>query len=526
MKSTTRTVKPSLEQALKDSEMRYRRLFEAAQDGILILDADSGVIQDVNPYLINLMGYSRQEFLDKKLWEVGAFKDIEASKNAFEGLQRNEYIRYDNLELKTRNGRLIQVEFVSNVYLMGDKKVIQCNIRDITTRKHVEKALGKSEVFNRNLVEASPIGILFLDQEDRITYENSAMRRTLGLPEGIKSPVIGQKIYELASIKAALPAPLYQQLLTGETVTGEIIHYHSLMGPEVDLEVYSAPLNDANRQREGTILLALDLTARKLAAAALRESEERLRLTLEAVDDGVWDWDITTGNKIFSPRYYTLLGYEPYEFPQNYAAWKSLVHPDDIDLAEREINKNIESGEIYAIEIRMRTKSGGWRWTLGRGKVVERDAEGHVTRIVGTQSDISRRKQVENDLATERSLLLTLLDNNPDNIYFKDASSRFIRINRAQAINLGLSEPVQAIGKTDFDFFAEETARPAFEDEQAILRSGQPLVSKEKKETFRDGRVKWASSTKMPLCDQAGQIIGTFGMSRDITERRRVEEAI
>jgi PAS domain S-box-containing protein len=421
---------------------------------------------------------------------------------------------------------LIEIEFVSSVYQVGDSKVIQCNIRDITTRKHVEIALDKSEAFNRNLVEASPVGILFLDQDDRITYENPAMRRTMGVPEGIKSPVIGQKFYELASIKAALPAPIYQHMLSGATVTGEIIHYHSLLGPEVDLEVYSAPLNDVNGQREGTIILALDITERRLAAAALRESEERLHLTLEAVNDGVWDWDITTGNTIFSPRYYTLLGYELYEFPQNYAAWKSLVHPDDIDLAEREINKNIESGESYAIEIRMRTKSGGWRWTLGRGKVIERDAEGRVTRIVGTQSDISRRKQVENDLAAERSLLLALLDNIPDKIYFKDASSRFIRINRAQAINLGLSEPAQAIGKTDFDFYTEEHARPAFEDEQAILRSGQPLVGKEEKETYPDGRVKWASSTKMPLYDQAGQIIGTFGISRDITERRRVEETI
>jgi len=99
MKSTTTKVKPSLEQALKDSEMRYRRLFEAAQDGILILDADSGVIQDVNPYLINLLGYSRAEFLDKKLWEVGAFKDIDESQIAFLALQENEYILYENLPL-------------------------------------------------------------------------------------------------------------------------------------------------------------------------------------------------------------------------------------------------------------------------------------------------------------------------------------------------------------------------------------------------------------------------------------------
>ena len=142
MKHTTVKVKePTLisipddtgvEQSLRNSELRYRRLFETAQDGILILNAETGTISDVNPYLIDMLGYSREEFVEKKLWEVGAFKDIEASRNSFLALQKEEFIRYENLPLKTKSGRLIQVEFVSNVYLVGDEKVIQCNIRDIS----------------------------------------------------------------------------------------------------------------------------------------------------------------------------------------------------------------------------------------------------------------------------------------------------------------------------------------------------------------------------------------------------------
>jgi PAS domain S-box-containing protein len=143
-------------QKLKDSELRYRRLFEAAQDGILILDASTGMIKDVNPYLIKMLGYSRTELVKKELWAVGAFKDIEASKEAFEALQTNEYIRYENLPLKAKDGRLIQVEFVSNVYLVGDEKVIQCNIRDITRHRQIEDAHLESDARFRRLVEHLP----------------------------------------------------------------------------------------------------------------------------------------------------------------------------------------------------------------------------------------------------------------------------------------------------------------------------------------------------------------------------------
>jgi diguanylate cyclase (GGDEF)-like protein/PAS domain S-box-containing protein len=136
-------------QKIKTSELRYRRLFEAAQDGILILDARTGAITDVNPFLIKMLGYSREEFVEKKLWEVGAFRNIKASQEAFEALQRNEYIRYEDLPLRAKNGKLVDVEFVSNVYLVDGEKVIQCNIRDITDRKQAQDALLKSQALLR-----------------------------------------------------------------------------------------------------------------------------------------------------------------------------------------------------------------------------------------------------------------------------------------------------------------------------------------------------------------------------------------
>jgi PAS domain S-box-containing protein len=120
------------------SETRYRRLFESAQDGILILDAETGNILDVNPFLIEMLGYSKDELIEKKIWEIGFFKDITANKEKFTELQNKEYVRYENLPLETNNGRKINVEFVSNVYLVNHSKVIQCNIRDITDRSRSE----------------------------------------------------------------------------------------------------------------------------------------------------------------------------------------------------------------------------------------------------------------------------------------------------------------------------------------------------------------------------------------------------
>jgi two-component system, cell cycle sensor histidine kinase and response regulator CckA len=132
-------VAPS-EAALRNSEIMYRRLFETAQDGILILNADTGLITNVNPFMVKLLGFSREEFLGKALWDIGLFSDIEASKEAFLELQAQQYIRYEDLPLKTKDGRAINVEFVSNVYLERGNRVIQCNVRDITKRKHAEQS--------------------------------------------------------------------------------------------------------------------------------------------------------------------------------------------------------------------------------------------------------------------------------------------------------------------------------------------------------------------------------------------------
>jgi PAS domain S-box-containing protein len=139
------TERKRAEEAQRTSEIRYRRLFETAKDGILILDAETGTIIDVNPFLIELLGFSHEQLMGEAIWEIGLFKDIASNKEKFMELHRQGYARYENLPLETADGRKIEVEFVSNVYTVDHKKVVQCNIRDITERKRAEKEIEEKQ---------------------------------------------------------------------------------------------------------------------------------------------------------------------------------------------------------------------------------------------------------------------------------------------------------------------------------------------------------------------------------------------
>lgn len=168
------------EKSLKESEVRYRRLFEAARDGILILEGGTGEILDANPYLLELLGYELDEIIGKILWELGPFNDNKIAVSAFSKLSREGYIRYEHLPLQSKHGYEVDVEFVSNVYIEEDREVIQCNIRNVSERKLLEKRLSNSEKKYRGLFDSMKEGVLFTDMERRILGANQAFLDEVG----------------------------------------------------------------------------------------------------------------------------------------------------------------------------------------------------------------------------------------------------------------------------------------------------------------------------------------------------------
>ena len=234
------------EEVLKVSEVRYRRLFETAKDGILILDADTGQITDANPFLQDLLGYSRAELLGKTLWEIGPFKNIAANRTAFRKLQRKGYIRYDNLPLETKGRKSRHVEFVSNVFLENGRKMIQYNIRDITERHRAVEVLADAsrelekrvEERTAELVTANMLMKRMLDEgkrkEEKIRKSRELLRDLLGRLQSLveeERTRISREIHDqlgqaLTALK--LDLSLIRKSLVSEGLAGQSAKVHEI----------------------------------------------------------------------------------------------------------------------------------------------------------------------------------------------------------------------------------------------------------------------------------------------------------
>ena len=248
--------------ALRASELSYRRLFEAAQDGILILDVGTGRITDVNPFLIKLLGFSRVEMLGKTVGELSPFKDIVTNQVMLERLQEHGYVRYENLPLETIDGRNIAVEFVCNVYQAGDKKVIQCNIRDITERKKAE--LQVNQELERRVIERTASLRDAINQMEQFSYIVSHdLRAPLRAMQGYSNALIEDFTSEMGDearsylhriadnatrlekmisdiltfTRVSRDSPLLSRVSLLKLVRDVIDHYPGLKSPQAEIEV-------------------------------------------------------------------------------------------------------------------------------------------------------------------------------------------------------------------------------------------------------------------------------------------------
>jgi two-component system, sensor histidine kinase and response regulator len=282
------------------------------------------------------------------------------------------------------------------------------------------------------------------------------------------------------------------------------------------------------------LITARDVREQREAHAQLQAKEAELRRVLASVTDCLWSAEIDdTGRwtyQFISPVVARITGRSPETFLRGgVAAWRDVVHPEDQAKWDQALAR-LRAGQPSQEEYRVVLPGGLLRWVRDRVTPTTAHPRGEGRegglRLDGVVTDLTERKVAEEALAQERRLLETLMNNLPDAIYFKDRESRFLAINVGLARRHGLANPSEAAGKSDFDYFTHEHAEQAFRDEQQVIVTGQPIVNMEEKETWLDGSVTWVSTTKMPLRDPQGRIVGTFGVSRDVTERKRAQQEL
>ncbi len=264
-----------VKQALVDSEGQYRRLFETAQDAILILDGETGEVIDANKFILDMLGYPRDYFVGKHLWELGFIRDKSMAQQAFSELKKKGYIRYEDLPLETKDGQSIDVEFISNSYCVREKKIIQCNIRNITDRKVIQDALQVSETRYRRLFETAQDGILIIDEETgKIIDANKFMLDMLGYPLDY---FVGKRLWEVGFIRdKSMAQQAYTELKTKGYIRYEDLPLETKDGRSMDVEFISNvyPVN-SHKIIQCDIR---DITARKQSEAALSLAVRKLNL--------------------------------------------------------------------------------------------------------------------------------------------------------------------------------------------------------------------------------------------------------
>jgi two-component system sensor histidine kinase/response regulator len=241
---------------------------------------------------------------------------------------------------------------------------------------------------------------------------------------------------------------------------------------------------------------------------------------------GAFDCDLAGGAMLWDARMHELFGVAPGSFSGAYDDFLSLVHFEDRPRLAMEMAAAFGKRTNFAVKFRVICPSFSAIRPLEMGFKVHSDTEGRPQRFNGVCWEVPEQLCPETALVPERYLLATMMDNLTDLIYFKDRESRFTAVNRLFLCRAGLKEQSEIIGKTDKDLYAEEHASAALADERKIIATGEPIVGIEEKETWPDGRETWVSTSKVPIRDASGNVIGTFGLSRDITERRLANEAL
>jgi PAS domain S-box-containing protein len=387
-------------EALRESEEKYRAIFEQAADSIVLVDAETGKFVDFNNKTCENLGYSREEF---ERLEIADIDVCESEQRVLQHAKKVVTEGADTFETKmrTKGGEIRDVLVSARGISLRGRRFISSVWRDVTERKQAEQALRESEEKFRNLAEQSP-NMIFINRGGRIAYANARCEEATGYTRDEFSSPDFDFLTVIAPESRDAIKENYRRHLKGEDVEPVEYALVTKTGDRID-----AILTTKLIQYEGENAIlgtVTDITEQRKAQEALKRSEERYALAQQAANVGSWDWNIPTGELTWSEQIEPMFGFGNGEFAGTYEAFLECVHPDDRQHVIDSVNACMETEQDYSIEHRIVWPDGSSRWLSEKGDVIH-DEAGNAIRMVGVVQDITERRTAEEQLLLGSSIL-------------------------------------------------------------------------------------------------------------------------
>jgi PAS domain S-box-containing protein len=502
------TERKRLEDLLTESEERFRRLFETASDGIVLLEKGEGKITHANPATEQMLGYTNRESIGNKLQDIGVSLDLDDFQTTMEDLNKSGIINYRNVTVETKSGQHIDTE----IYLVDRAKLVQCNIRDITERRRAEEALRESEELFRSSLEYAPDGVYMSDVKGTFLYGNRKCEAIIGYK---REELIGKNFLELnilpeKSLNKA--AQLLQANTEGKSTGPDEIELISKEGRIMPVEISTSVVQRAG---EGIVLAFVrDITDRKQAEERLFEKEQLLSESQRLGHIGSWFFDMN-GTLSWSEETYRLYGVSPDTFTPTVDSLLSLIHPDDQALMQAWIEACASGKKPGGLEFRIKRHDGTIRFIKGNGDALL-DVENRLIHMAGTSQDITERREAEDKIKKQSDAMESAIDG----IAILNKDEGYTYLNEAHARIFGYENAEELIGKSWRTLYdAEEIMR--FEAE-IIPKFGHTGYWQGEALGMKKDGSKFPQAISLTALDGGGLIC----IVRDITERKQAEEEL
>ncbi|MFO7535624.1 MAG: PAS domain S-box protein [Kiritimatiellia bacterium] len=513
--------------ALQESEARLRSLFQEAAIGMTMLSPEGQFIS-VNPAFCEFLGYTEKELMGKSLREITFLEDWQKTSVLMHQLLTGEgSVHRFEKRYRYKTGGLVWGETRAVLVRdgLGKPAYFVVQVVDITARKLAENALRESEARFRTLTERATDLVLILDGRGEMLYKSLNVEHILGFPEKV---ALGEKIADL--VHPDDRAELNRLMMEGVEQPGAIrkgeLRLRHRTGAWRVMEAVARNLLD-DPVIQGVVLNMRDITERKEAETALKESEERFRILVQRAPEAIAVFDVDLGRfvdvnfnaeRLFGCTAEELLRAGPGNFyqdrkPDGKPVAESVPMHIEQALAGNEVVferllHNAEGRDVHC-EVRLVRLPSSTRRLLRASYV-----------------DITERKRAEENVVESRQMLKAVMDTIPVRVFWKDRESKFLGCNKHFALDAGFKDPEELVGKDDYQMGWRDQADSYRADDKKIMESGVPVLNYEEPQTAKTGKKSWLKTSKVPLKNSKGQIIGVLGTYEDITEQKQAEEAL